>query len=137
TLEVPVAADVVEVQMRVDERRHVREREAAELELPGNRLRLGLLRELEGQDAARVVEPQARAEQEKTFVGLDRDRAARDAPRVAGHVPEELGVLDDDRAGVQQPDPHGAGSCSRALRTATSLAARRERSSSICSGVWS
>src|SRR5262249_19067238 len=134
-LEMPVAAHVVEVQMRVDERRHIRDREAAELELPRNRLRLGLLRELEGQDAARVLEPEAGVEEEKTVVVLDEDRVGRDAHRVAGRVLEALGVPDDDRAGVQQPDPHAAGSCSRALRTATSLAARRARSSSICSAV--
>jgi hypothetical protein len=134
SLEELVPTDVVDVQVRVDHGRDVAEPEAAGLELPRDRLLRRLLRQLERQHAVHVVEVDARVEEEEAVVVLDQDAVDGDPDLRPGHVPHELGVLDDDRAVVEQPDLHGVFP-SRALRTATSLPARCARSWSICSGV--
>ena len=126
--EVLVAADVVEVEVGVDERRHVGRREAGELELRGDRLLRGLLGELEREHGVRVLEVEAGVEEEEPVVVLDEHAVRRDPHLRPRHVPHELRVLDDDRAVVEQPDLHRcASSASRALRTATSFAARSAR----------
>ena len=67
-LEELVAADVVDVQVRVDEHGHVAEPEPALLQLPRDRLLLGLLRELERKHAVHVVEVDPGVEQEQPLV---------------------------------------------------------------------
>ena len=124
---------MVDVQVRVDDRRHVAELEAGEGELGRDRLLLGLLRQLERQDAVHVVEVDAGVDQEEPVVVLDQHAVHRDPRLRAGDVPHQLRVLDHDRAAVEEPDLHGY--ASSAFRTATSLPARFARSSSICSGV--
>jgi hypothetical protein len=61
--EVLVAADVVEVEVGIDERRHVGRREAGELELRGDCLLRGLLGELEWEHGVRVLEVEAGVEE--------------------------------------------------------------------------
>ena len=100
-------------------------REAGELELRRDRLLRRLLGELERQHGVRVLEVEARVEEEEPVVVLDEHGVRRDPHLRARDVPHELRVLDDDRAVVEQPDLHRvASSASSALRTATSFAAR-------------
>ena len=126
-----VTSDVVDMEVGVDERRDVGGREPAGRELGGNRLFGRLLRQLEGQHAAHVIEIDAGIEQVQPIVALDEHAVDGDARLRPGHVPQQLRVLDHDGAVVEQPDLHD----SSALRTATSLRARSPRSSAILSGV--
>ena len=128
-----VAADVVDVQVRVDDRRHVAELEPALASCAGIVCSVGLLGQLEREHAVHVVEVDAGVDQEQPVVVLDQDAVDGDPRLRAGHVPHQLRVLDHDRAAVEEPDLHR--SASSAFRTATSLPARLARSSSICSGV--
>ena len=75
----PVAADVVDVQVRVDERRDVGDGEAAGGELRRDRLLGRLLRQLEGQHAIHVIQVDARVEEEQPLVVLDQHAVDRDA----------------------------------------------------------
>src|SRR5207342_2255491 len=86
----------------------------------------------------RVLEVEARVEQEQPVVVLDEHGVRGDPHLRPRDVPHELRVLDDDRAVVEQPDLHRvASSASSAFRTATSFAARSARSRSMSSGVYS
>ncbi len=73
-----VAADVVEVEMGVDERRHVGRREAGQLELRRNRLLGGLLGQLERQHGVRVLEVEAGVEEKQPVLVLDQHAVGRD-----------------------------------------------------------
>jgi hypothetical protein len=104
--EVLVAADVVEVQVRVDERRHVGDRKARELELAGDRLLGRLLGKLEREHRVRVLQVEARVEEEEPVVVLDQHGVRRDPHLRPRHVPHQLRVLDHERAVVEKPDLH-------------------------------
>ena len=82
------------------------------------------------------LEVEAGVEQEEAVVVLHEHAVHRQPHLLAGDVPHPLGVLDEDRAVIEQPDLHGH-DASSALRTPMSLAARWARSSSIRSGVYS
>ena len=101
-----VAADVVEVEVRVDEGGHVRDRKTGELELSWNRLLCTLLGELERQHSVRVLEIEASVEEKEPVVVLDEHCVGGDPHLGARDVPHQLRVLDDDRAVVEQPDLH-------------------------------
>ena len=134
--EVLVAADVVEVEVRVDERRHVGRLEAASGELRrGSSARASARGARTGARAFVCSRSKPGVEEEEAVVVLDEDGVRGDPHLRPRDVPHELRVLDDDRAVVEQPDLHRvASSASSALRTATSFAARSARSRSMSLG---
>jgi hypothetical protein len=101
-----VPADVIEVEVRVDERGHVRDRESGELELRRNRLLGALLGELERQHGVRVREVESGVEEKEPVLVLDEHCVGGDPHLGTRDVPHQLRVLDDDRAIVEQPDLH-------------------------------
>src|SRR2546425_236334 len=89
-----VTADVVEVEMGVDERLHVARLVAAESELSRDRLFGRLLRQLERQDRVGVFQIEARVEQKQVVVVLDQESVGGDPHRQAtADVPHQLGVV--------------------------------------------
>jgi hypothetical protein len=98
-----VPADVIEVQVGVDDPRDVLGLVAGLLELRRDGLLVRLLGQLEGQHGLDVLEVIAGVEQEEPVVVLDQHAVDGEPNRVAGpDVPRDVRLVDDERAVVQQ-----------------------------------
>ena len=143
--QMPLTSTVIEVQMGVDHRVDVGRPEATRLELRWKRLLIRLLWELEGQELLDRPLVEARVEQEQPVGVIDQHAVDREPGRVARvDVPHDVGAVDDQAPGVEQPDavhahlflPPQTSCPSSVLRTATRAAARLAGSSASSSSEY-
>ena len=100
-----VAADMVEVEMRVDDDADILRLQAEQLQRAGDGLLGRLLRLLEGQHLHDVVVVVAGIDQEPALRVLDQDGIDGKADLAArAAIPEDVEAVENERAAVEQVD---------------------------------